>query len=90
MPSLTSMAESLLASAREIDAELEATGVPYPSFDEDTLDKLSFETQKKRWELVDASNQFRQLTRGAIMSAWDIAFNVSVAIPWAVIPCRNV
>ncbi|ERF77162.1 hypothetical protein EPUS_08466 [Endocarpon pusillum Z07020] len=85
MPSLTSMAKSLLARAQEIDAELEARGIPYPSFDVDTLEKLPFEAQKKRWELVDASHEFRQLTRGAMLSAWDIAFNWTDALTLRII-----
>ncbi|KAL9106114.1 MAG: hypothetical protein Q9227_008814 [Pyrenula ochraceoflavens] len=85
MPSLTSFAETLLASAKEVDAELEACGIPFPSFDNDTLEQLPLEAQKKRWKLMDASNQFQQLTRGAALSTYDIAWNWTDALSLRII-----
>lgn len=77
MPSLTSLAQDLVARAQKIDAHLEENNIPYPSFENDTLEDLPPDVQALRWELANASHEFKQLTRGAIMSGWDIAFNVS-------------
>ena len=78
MPSLVSLAEELLAQAREIDGVLEKNGIPYPSFDHDTLERLPKEAQELRRELADTSHTIRQVTRGARLSGLDIAFNVSL------------
>jgi hypothetical protein len=33
------MAEAILAQAKELDAQLESNNIPYPSFEDDTLDQ---------------------------------------------------
>lgn len=76
MPSLTSMAEAILVRARCIDAYLEAERIAYPSFDEDTLRQLPNELQDERWALANLVNEMKQLTRGAEMRPFDVAFNV--------------
>lgn len=78
MPSLVSIAEELLAQAKKIDALLEKSGTPYPSFDHDTLETLPDDAQKLRRELADTSHTIRQLARGARLSGLDIAFSVSL------------
>ena len=73
------MAEAILAQAKELDAYLESHDIPYPSFDEDTLDRLPNELQDNRWALANSSNALKKLTRGAAMGTMDTA--VSVCIP---------
>lgn len=76
MPSLTSLAEELLAQARVIDDLLEKNGLSSTSFDNDTLELLPEDAQRLRWDLLDTSHNFRQLVSGAKLSGLDIAFGV--------------
>lgn len=76
MPSLTSVAEGILAQAKKLDAYLESNNIPYPSFDEDTLDKLPDKLQDDRWALANSSNELKKLARGAAMGTMDTALNV--------------
>ena len=76
MPSLTSMAEAILARAKKLDAYLESKDIPYPSFDEDTLDRLPDELQDDRWALANASNDLKKLACGAAMNIMDMSFSV--------------
>ncbi|KAK2760703.1 hypothetical protein FQN54_001938 [Arachnomyces sp. PD_36] len=76
MPSLVSLAEELLAQAKEIERTLEKNNLPPTSFDKDTLEQLPSEAQKLRWDLLDTSHEIRQLARGARLSGLDIAFSV--------------
>ncbi|KAI2615513.1 O-methyltransferase-domain-containing protein [Hypoxylon sp. NC1633] len=66
MSSLTSIAESILARAKKLDAYLEAQNIAYPSFNDDTLEQLSDELQEERWALANDANELKQLSRGAI------------------------
>ncbi|KAI1773274.1 O-methyltransferase-domain-containing protein [Hypoxylon cercidicola] len=75
MPSLTSMAESILARAKKIDAYLEAQNIAYPSFDDDTLDQLPPKLQDERWAFVNDVNELKQLSRGAAQRTLDCAFS---------------
>ena len=81
MPSLTSLAEQMLAQAKVIDGFLEQKNIPYTSFDEDTLESLPEEIQKVRWDLLDTSHIFKQLVRGPAHSGLDIAFSVCPNLP---------
>ena len=76
MPSLTSMAEASLVQAKRLDAYLESNNIPYPSFEEDTLDRLPDGLQDERWALANSSNELKKLVRGAGMGAMDTAFSV--------------
>jgi hypothetical protein len=76
MPSLASVAEEILRNAKRIDEILEQNRLNSTSFDEDTLDKLPDSAQTLRWDLLNASHNFRQLVRGAAHSGLDIAFAV--------------
>ena len=76
MPSLTSMAETILAQAKKLDAYLESNDIAYPSFDEDTLDQLPNRLQDDRWALANSTNELKKLARGAAMGTMDTAFNV--------------
>ncbi|KAI0171950.1 O-methyltransferase-domain-containing protein [Hypoxylon sp. FL1284] len=75
MPSLTSMAEAILARAKKIDAYLESRNIAYPSFDQDTLDQLPDELQDKRWALSNDVDELKQLSRGPAQSTLDVAFH---------------
>ncbi|KAK2593655.1 hypothetical protein QQS21_008659 [Conoideocrella luteorostrata] len=75
MPSLTSMAEAILAQAKKIDAYLEAQGSSYPSFEEDTLDELPDKLQNERWALANSANELKQLVRGAEARVTDTAMS---------------
>ncbi|KAL8785195.1 MAG: hypothetical protein Q9195_008728 [Heterodermia aff. obscurata] len=75
MPSLTSIAEAILARAKKLDAYLESNNIPYPSFDEDTLDRLPDELQEDRWALANSSHELKKLTRGAVMNTLDTIFS---------------
>lgn len=77
MPSLTSMAESILAQAKKLDAYLEAQNLACPSFDDDTLDQLPDELQDERWAFANDVNELKQLSRGATQTTLDCAFSVS-------------
>ena len=76
MASLVSLAEKVLAQAKEFDAILEQNNIPHTSFDKDTLESLPDDVQKLRWNLLDTSHDLRQLVRGARLSGLDIAFGV--------------
>ena len=76
MASLTSRAEAILAQAKKIDAYLEGKNIPYPSFEEDTLEHLPVDLQHVRWSLANDSNNLKKLTRGAIMHPIDIIMSV--------------
>lgn len=77
MPSLTSLAEGILARAKKLDTYLEAHNIAYPSFDDDTLDQLPDELQDERWALANDVNELKQLSRGAAQGTLDCALNVS-------------
>lgn len=76
MPSLVALAEEQLAQAKRLEAILEQNKIPNTSFDRDTLELLPDDAQKLRWDLLDASHEFRQLVRGARLSGLEISFSV--------------
>ena len=78
MPSLVSLAEELLAQAKDIERTLKNNNIPPTSFDKDTLELLPSDAQKLRWDFLDTSHEIRQLARGARLSGLDIAFSVRV------------
>ncbi|KAI2462841.1 O-methyltransferase-domain-containing protein [Annulohypoxylon bovei var. microspora] len=80
MPSLTSMAEGILARAKKLDAYLEAQNIAYPSFDDDTLDQLPNELQDERWALANDVNDLKQLSRGATQATLDCALSWTDAL----------
>ncbi|KAI1763929.1 O-methyltransferase-domain-containing protein [Hypoxylon sp. FL1150] len=80
MPSLTSMAESILARAKKIDAYLEEHNIACPSFEDDTLDQLPDELQDERWALANDANELKQLSRGAAQTTLDCAFANAVPL----------
>ena len=70
------MAEAALAHAKRLDAYLESNNIPYPSFDEDTLEQLPDVLQDERWALANSSNELKKLARGAAMGTVDTALSV--------------
>ena len=72
------MAEAILAQAKKLDADLERHNIPFPSFDEDTLDQLPDELQDERWALANSSNGLKKLVRGATMGTLDTTLSVGV------------
>ncbi|KAJ8124087.1 hypothetical protein ONZ43_g113 [Nemania bipapillata] len=80
MPSLTSMAESILARAKKLDAYLEAHNIAYPSFDDDTLGQLPDDLQDERWALANDASELKQLSRGATQNTLDYAMNWTDAL----------
>ncbi|KAI0538357.1 O-methyltransferase-domain-containing protein [Xylaria digitata] len=80
MPSFTSLAETILARAKKLDAYLEAQNIAYPSFDDDTLDKLPDELQDERWALANDADKLKQLSRGAEQTTLDCALNWTDAL----------
>ena len=76
MASLTSRAEAILAQAQKVDAYLEEKNIPYPSFEEDTLENLPLDLQGVRWSLANDTNDLKKLTRGAVMHTMDITMSV--------------
>lgn len=80
------MAEAILAQAKKLDAHLESRNIPYPSFDEDTLDRLPDELQDDRWALANSSNELKKIVRGAAMGTLDTAMSVGSSSS----PCHSV
>ena len=74
------MAEAILAQAKKLDGYLETNQIPYPSFDEDTLDQLPDELQDDRWALANSTNELKKLARGAAMGTMDTAFSVGILL----------
>jgi hypothetical protein len=64
MPSLTSIANNLLAQAKEIDAWVEAQGLSPVSFDDDILKDLPAHLQSARDDLINGGTDLANLARG--------------------------
>ena len=79
MPSLTSLAEELLAQAKQIDKHLESKNLPSPSFDTDVLAALPPELEQVRTSLASISHDLKTLTLGPVGSTTAIIFSVSEA-----------
>ncbi|KAJ3578712.1 hypothetical protein NPX13_g1853 [Xylaria arbuscula] len=80
MPSFTSMAETILARAKKLDAYLETHNIAYTSFEDDTLDQLPDELQDERWALANDANELKQLSRGAAHTTLDCALSWTDAL----------
>ena len=76
MPSLTSIVEGLLEKAKKLDAYVEANGLPYPSFEIDSLATAPAELQDIRDTLANESNDLKKLAQGPVAFVTEIAFNV--------------
>ena len=78
MPTFTSIAEALLEKARQLDAYIEANGLPSPSFAHDSLASLPAELEETRTSLADGSNDLKKLAQGPGTTATEISFTVSI------------
>lgn len=76
MPSLTSLAEEILANAKQLDKHLAAQNQPSPSFDHDALLNLSPQLESTRDALIDSAHTLKQLTQGPVRATADIMLNV--------------
>ena len=78
MTSLTSLAEKALESAKSLDAYLQQQGLPYTSFDNDSLRGIPAELRAERDVLVDTSHTLKRLALGIDGLYWELLFNVSI------------
>lgn len=76
MPFLTSIAESLLAKAKEIDSYLDSKSLT-PSYDYDVFRDMPTELRSVRNTLANDCNDLGNIMRGPIGTTMDIAFSVS-------------
>lgn len=77
MPSLTEIAESILADAKRLDAYLSSEGLPSASFEQDTLNDLPSDLAKCRDALLDSTHALKQLTLGPVGVCMEVLFSVS-------------
>lgn len=85
MTSLTGRAEAILALAKKLDSYHEQNNLPYPSFDDDHLDKMPAELQEQRRSLANASNDLKKLMRGPVRHTMDIATSWMDSLPLHII-----
>lgn len=78
MPSLTSLAEEILANAKRLDEHLDSQKQPSPSFDHDALVNLPPQLDSARKALIDSTHTLKQLTQGPVLATIDIMFNVHI------------
>ena len=76
MPSLTSLAEEILANAKRLDEHLASQNQPSPSFDHNAFGNLSPQLAAARDALIDSTHTLKQLTQGPVGATVDILFNV--------------
>lgn len=80
MPTLTEMAEGILAHAKAIDAHTTSKGLPSSSFDRYTLANLPKAVEDHRKALVNSTQELKQLAIGPIGQIFEILFSVSIEI----------
>lgn len=78
MPSLTSIAEEVLAKAREIDRYLESNGLAAPSYDNDVLADLPGDLENVRYSLVNSSNELKKLAQGLAVLGKELSTGVTL------------
>ncbi|KAL8838358.1 MAG: hypothetical protein Q9170_002165 [Blastenia crenularia] len=74
MVPLTSLAEDILASAKQLDKHLASKGLPSSSFDNDTLVDLPEDVEEVRNSLIDTTNTLKQLAQGHVAVPMEIGF----------------
>ena len=77
MPSLTEIAEGILADAKRLDAYISSKRSPSSSFDRDSLHDLPGDLEKCRDALVDSSQTLKQLALGPVGWCMEVLFSVS-------------
>lgn len=78
MPSLTSLAEEILANAKRLDEHLASQKQPSPSFDHEALINLPTQLESARNALIDSTHTLKQLAQGPVLATVDIMFNVHI------------
>ncbi|KAL8685081.1 MAG: hypothetical protein Q9218_007987 [Villophora microphyllina] len=75
MPTFTSLAEDLVAQAKQLDAFIANDGIESPSFDRDTLAdvKLSEELRSVRSALANSANDLKKLALGPVVFGTELA-----------------
>ena len=76
MPSLTSLAEEILANAKRLDEHLASQQQPSPSFDHDVLGDLPPQLEAARESLIDSTHTLKQLAQGSVRATTEIMLNV--------------
>jgi len=74
MTTLTSIAEKLLAQAKEIDAYAASKGVPLEAFTPKS--ELPEHLQRAREGILNGSTELKRLASGPTLTLEDIAYNV--------------
>lgn len=76
MPSLTELAEEILANAKRLDAHLDSRGLPSTSFEKDTLTDLPLDLGRTRDALIDSTQTLKRLALGPAGVYTEILFSV--------------
>ncbi len=76
MPSLTSIAEDILANAKRLDAHLSYKSVAPTSFDHDSLVDLPHDMESVRNALIDSTHTLKQLAQGPVGRTVETLFTV--------------
>lgn len=77
MPSLTKIAEGILADAKRIDAYTASKGLPDASFETETLIDLPDDLEDCRKSLVNSTQELKQLAQGPVGLLLELLFTVS-------------
>jgi len=78
MPSLTEIAEGILAGAKRLDGYTSSKGLPFTSFANNTLSDLPDDIEDCRKALVDSTQEFKQLVHGPVGLLMEVLFLVSM------------
>jgi len=78
MATFTSIAENLLAHAKELDAYVASKGLSLDTLDHATLTTLPAELKKSRDGLINGGAKIRRLAEGPEVALQTIGLNVSV------------
>lgn len=79
MPSLTQIAEEVLANAKRLDEYTASKNLPSASFDNHTLGDLPSELETIRKALIDSTQTLRSLALGPVGTSIEIAYSVSLS-----------
>ena len=77
MVSFTSLAEEILASAKQLDEHLASKGIDGSSFDNDTLIDLPDDIEDIRNGLIDDTQTLKQLAQGHVAAPMEMVLGVS-------------
>ena len=82
MPSLVKIAEEILANAKLIDAYTCSKGLPFTSFEVDTLGNLPQEVEKARDAIVNSTQDLKRLALRPKNTLVEILFGVYIPSHW--------